>query len=221
MTNRGRSGYDRGMRGSELDHITVIAGDLDAGVEHVWRVLGVAPEGGGDHPTMGTHNRLLKLGERTYLEVIAVNPAAARPARPRWFGLDDLSPGAPPRLGVWAARTGDIRAALAACAEPLGAAEPMTRAHIRWLISIPADGRPPLDGAAPALIEWPAGIHPATQLRDAGLRLTGLEIVHPAPGRVEAVLRALAFDGDVRVTRGARPRLVADIDTPSGRVRLA
>jgi hypothetical protein len=203
----------------ELDHITVTAHDLDAGVAFVRDALGVVPEGGGEHPAMGTHNRVVHLGPGMYLEVIAPNPAAPRPARPRWFGLDELAPDAPPRLATWAARTSDIRRALAASAEPLGVAEPMSRGQLHWLISMPADGRVPLSGAGPALIEWPAGVHPATSLRDVGLRLVALEIAHPEPERVRAVLRSIGVRDRVRVTplaAGERPYLAAHIDTPAG-----
>jgi hypothetical protein len=52
---------------------------------------------------MGTHNRLLKLGEGFYLELIAIDPQAPPPGRPRWFGLDRLElpvrPPAPDPLG--------------------------------------------------------------------------------------------------------------------------
>ena len=37
---------------------------------------GVAPQPGGKHVAMGTHNALLRLGERVYLEIIAIDPEA-------------------------------------------------------------------------------------------------------------------------------------------------
>ncbi len=45
--------------------------------------LGIAPGPGGVHPFMGTHNRLLRLGPRLYLELIAIDPDAPAPAQPR------------------------------------------------------------------------------------------------------------------------------------------
>ena len=38
---------------------------------------------------MGTHNRVLGMAGGMYLEVIAIDPDAAAPERPRWFGLDE------------------------------------------------------------------------------------------------------------------------------------
>jgi hypothetical protein len=76
---------------THLDHLTVTAPTLDAGAHHVRRALGVRVEAGRDHPGMGTHNRLLSPGADSYLEIIAANPAARVPARPRWFGLDGVT----------------------------------------------------------------------------------------------------------------------------------
>src|SRR5713101_8875649 len=87
------------------------------------RSLGIAPQAGGEHARMGTRNRLLKLGDSLYLEVISPDPAAPKPGRPRWFQLDELQADAPPRLATWVVRTSDIHATLAACSEPLGNVE--------------------------------------------------------------------------------------------------
>jgi len=61
-----------------FDHLAVTAETLDAGVAAVEAALGVALAGGGKHPHMATHNRLLGLGD-LYLEVIAAEPDATRP----------------------------------------------------------------------------------------------------------------------------------------------
>ena len=68
---------------TELDHIAVVAPDLAAGVAWVRDVLGVEPPRGGKHPQMGTHNCICcALGEDVFLEVIAVDPDAPKPAAP-------------------------------------------------------------------------------------------------------------------------------------------
>lgn len=202
-----------------LDHLAVTAPSLAVGAAWVRDILGVAPEGGGEHPRMGTHNLLLRLGEGLFLEVIAPNPAAPRPPRPRWFGLDALASDAPPALSVWVARTDDIRAAVARCPEAFGAIEPMQRGALHWQITIPADGSLPMEGIAPVLIQWQAQPHPAASLPDYGLSLAGLTLHHPETDRIARLLQPLGLDTQVQVVAiavGAKPALVAQISTPQG-----
>lgn len=164
---------------------------------------------GGRHERMGTHNRLLRLGEDVYLEVIAVDPAAPDPGRPRWFGMD--RPCVKPVLATWMARTADIR-----MAPPiLGTAEAMSRGDLRWQITVAADGALPLGGAVPGLLQW-QGRNPADRMTDQGCSLRKLEVFHPDPQRVESLLMEVGFDGPVSVRHGSQPRLVAFIATPHG-----
>ncbi len=72
----------------KLDHITVVARTLEEGAAHIKRQLGIDMPKGGAHPAMGTHNRLLSLGETAFLELIAIDPDATPPSHPRWFNLD-------------------------------------------------------------------------------------------------------------------------------------
>lgn len=199
-----------------IDHIVIAAPELEEGAARVEECLGVMLQAGGQHPRMGTHNRLLRLGKAMYLEVIACNPFADQPDRPRWFGLDELDGTAPMRMQTWVARTGNIRDALARSSEVLGEIEAMSRGDLNWHISIPKDGSPPLEGAAPALIEWSAGMHPATQLEDYGLSLAELQLFSPQPERVERLLDSLGFAGPVKVLAGKSTRICALIDTPNG-----
>jgi len=206
---------------SSIDHITVTAPTLAAGAAFVFKTLGVAPQPGGEHPRMGTHNLLLRLGDALFLEVIAPNPAAPSPGRPRWFALDDLASDAQAALRTWVASTGDIRAATAASTEDLGLVEPMSRGQRNWLITIPADGSIALDGMAPALIEWDDHPHPAAGLTDHGLSLSRLELFHPNPQRVSTLLTSLALSDVVECRHGERPHLVAHINTPQGMKELS
>lgn len=200
-----------------IDHIIITAPNLAVGAQLVQEALGVMPQTGGEHPRMGTHNLLLRLGDAMFLEVISANPRAAAPTRPRWFALDTLHPDSAPMLTHWVARTGDIHAAGYACSEALGNIEPMSRGELNWLITIPADGVLPLHGLAPALIQWTTAQHPALKLQDHGLSLARLEFFHPEPERVSRLLSSIGLEGaySVAVTQGAA-RLVAHINTPQG-----
>jgi hypothetical protein len=76
---------------TELDHIVVAAHTMAQGLAYVEALLGVAMAPGGAHPRMATHNHLLRLGDAVFLEVIAIDPAGQKPARPRWFDLDNIA----------------------------------------------------------------------------------------------------------------------------------
>lgn len=170
---------------------------------------------------MGTHNLLLRLGDALFLEIIAANPEVPSPGRPRWFALDELEANAKAALRTWVLRSDDIHSAAATSTEDLGLVEPMSRGQRNWLITIPADGSIALDGVAPALIEWDDHPHPAAGLTDQGLSLLKLEIFHPDPRRVSALLASLALSDVVECRPGDQPRLVAHINTPQGMKELS
>jgi hypothetical protein len=210
------------MLRSYMDHLVITAPSLAVGVEYVRETLGIAPEPGGEHPSMGTHNCLLKLGETAFLEVLCVNPAAPAPNRPRWFQLDEADAAGAPRLATWVVRTTDIKAALAASPVVSGFVTPMSRGELNWLITLPRNGSLPLQGVAPTLIQW-QGPHPAVRLTDSGCALLRLEGFHPRAEKVRTMLDAIGFQGEFAVSPslpGERPHLVAHIQTPAGPRRL-
>ena len=206
------------------DHLVVAATTLAEGIEYVGDLTGSVPRPGGRHAAMGTHNALLRLGERFYLEVIAVDPDGAKPARPRWFDLDHptlvaaLAEG--PRLVHWVARTDDIARAAPSCPIALGPVHPMARSDYRWRITIPDDGARPGRGLVPTLIQWDVSQHPADALPPAPVTLVQLAGEHPDPGPVRAALAALGLGDVLKVTFATSPRLAAMLRTPRGLVTL-
>jgi hypothetical protein len=199
---------------AQIDHLVVAATTLEAGVAWCERTLGVTPGPGGEHALFGTHNRLLKLQSDAeppvYLEIIAINPQA-QPTRAgdlrRWFDLDDPAlrqrlQRHGPQLVHWVARVPAIEPAVAAL-KALGVRD---------------DGQRLFDGALPTLIEW-GETHPARTMPDSGLTLTAFEVSHPRTGELRDALQAIGLEG-VRVS-DEPPTLVAQLQTPQGRVTLA
>lgn len=203
----------------KLDHITVIAGSLKEGVADIEAKLGVSIPAGGAHREMGTHNHLLRLGPDLFLEVIAIDPAAPLPARPRWFGLDD-APGkaaaTPPCLSTWVVRTDDLDVALSSVPGAAGPAIPVSRGTLFWRISVPEDGSMPADGAFPTMIEWPAGPHPASRMPDLGCTLLRFEVEHPLGETIARDLGPFLSDERLAIRFGPEKRLTAHILTPHG-----
>ncbi len=197
-----------------LDHIAVVARNLDEGCSYIKDMLGVDMPKGGAHPRMGTHNRLVSLGGDTYLEVIAIDPDAPRPDRARWFNLDQFDEA--PRIGTWILGTDNIDDALT-CAHPQsGPAIDMARGDLTWRISVPEDGSMPMGGAFPSFIEWRADPHPARKMIDVGLRLKELRIEHPQAQEIEPVLAGRLDGVSIVFEIADHMRIVAQIETPFG-----
>lgn len=196
-----------------FDHIAISAKDLASGVDAVEAALGVALAGGGEHAHMATHNRLLGLGD-LYLEVIAANPAAPRPAWPRWFDLDNFY--GRPRLTNWVACSESLTVDLALCPDGTGVPVALQRGDYRWQMAVPADGKLPFDGCFPALIQWQGPLHPARSLPDVGLRLRVLEIAHPEAKALQSALAPLFADPRVQITTGPEKAMRATFTTPHG-----
>lgn len=158
----------------QLDHLVIGCRDLDQGSRWVRERLGVGLEPGGRHALMGTHNRLLNLGQRVYLEVIAIDPDATGPqdGRRPWFDLGDA--GLQAQLLRSAAlihavyRVADLEAALAAWGDPGFECVQASRGALSWRIAVRADGR--RVPGRPTLIEW-GEVHPTDSLPESSVRL--------------------------------------------------
>jgi hypothetical protein len=219
-----------------LDHLVVIAADLASGVAWCEQTLGVRPGAGGEHPLMGTHNRLLKIAdagfEDAYLEIISLQPGATpqlAPGRKRWFDLDDLElmqriQAHGPQLAHWVVRTDMLPAACAAWQRlgidrgaPVTASRMTPDGLLEWQITVREDGARLFDGGLPTLIQWGA-VHPARTMADSGVRLQSVEITHPQSA---LLLQAFASAGltQVKVAPGAA-RLRATLTTPRGTLTI-
>lgn len=199
-----------------FDHLVVAAATLDEGVAWCEATLGRTPAPGGAHALFGTHNRLLRLDgtERSYLELLAINPAAtptrAAPLK-RWFDLDDaalrerLRTNGPQPIH-WVARVDDIEAArsawLAQGIDPgpvLTASRETPRGLLQWRITVRDDGARGFDGVLPTLIQW-GGIHPVATLPASGVQLRAMSLAHPRAAALNAALDAIGLT--LRVRRG-------------------
>ncbi|MES3015617.1 MAG: VOC family protein [Pseudomonadota bacterium] len=181
-----------------LDHLVIATRTLGEGVDWCEATFGLRPEAGGWHAFMGTHNRVFAVHSaafpRAYAELIAIDPDAAAPTRhARWFDLDDTAlqrslAADGPQLVHWVARCDDITdtnnalcAAGVECGEVQTAERMTPRGLMRWRISVRSDGRRPLAGAAPALIEW-GEAHPTDSMPGSGVTLQGVRLAGwPAP----------------------------------------
>jgi hypothetical protein len=165
------------------------------------------------------------VGRELYLEVLAIDPDAPVPTRPRWFGLDApavstaLATG--PRLLAWVARSDSLnmdRERLIAAGFDPGPVFAATRdtptGELRWRITIRADGARLAGGAVPTLIAWDTP-SPAASLPPSGVSLEQL-VVRGVGGEAAAML---SIAGAV-VEEGVGPALGVVLRGPGGSVEL-
>ncbi|NNK78223.1 MAG: VOC family protein [Litoreibacter sp.] len=198
----------------ELDHIALACERLETGTAFAEETLGAPLAPGGQHAAMGTHNRLLSLGPELYFEVIAIDPDAPAPDRPRWFALDHFS--GPPRLTNWILKTPDMAAALAQLPDGFGEVMHIARGDLRWQMAVPATGVLPWGGWAPALIQWEGDTHPAARLPDQGIRLKSLTLRHPQAVEMAELLAPLMPRDTALFEPAPTPGLRALFETPDG-----
>ena len=224
---------------SQIDHLVVAAASLSEGVQWCEKTLGITPGPGGEHPLMGTHNRLVLIASPTfplaYLEIIAIHSGAAcarSTGARRWFDLDDPELQAQlvqsgPRLVHFVARTARaarVDMAVGALAklgldrgEVLTASRPTAQGLLSWRITVREDGQRLFYGALPTLIEWGAA-HPAQGMPASSVVLQSLSARHPRADALRAGHEAIGL-ADVEITSGS-PNLTATLKTPLGLVTL-
>lgn len=138
-----------------IDHLVVAVPDPDAGVEELSAALKVMPGGGGTHPSWGTWNRLIWLGD-AFIELLGITDP--RLAAASWLGVPALAAlETGPALVAWAIASDDLErdaADLRREGAILGPARDGERrrpdgAMVRWRLALPEA----LDLRRPFLIE--------------------------------------------------------------------
>lgn len=216
------------MMTTKLDHLVVGAATLEQGVAYVRELFGVDMPKGGEHPLMGTHNHVMQLGNETFLEVIAINPGSDRPARPRWFGLDDPSVRSSlehrPRLLTWVVNTSALDELYGQVDFDLGVITSVSRGDLNWLFAIPDDGRLLGGGMLPNVMQWKTPTHPSGNMANLNCRLNKLNIYHPYPQWLLAKLDSLKASDLVVVhalTEDTAAHITAELETPNGMIVLS
>lgn len=228
---------------SQIDHLVIVADNLDQGVAWCEATLGMTPGPGGEHKLFGTHNRLFKIATpanpMAYCEIIAINSTAApaiKPAAKRWFDMDNADLQAAvavaPRLVHFVANTPDVQAACAALAAlhidrgpALEASRHSRKGLLQWQITVRADGQRLFNGMLPTLIQWgkpdaaePMRLHPRNSLPRSGVTLQSITATHPEAPALRLAYAAIGLQG-VAVESGPA-NLSVTLQTPKGLVTL-
>jgi hypothetical protein len=228
---------------TQIDHLVVVAQNLEQGTQWCEETLGITPGPGGEHTRYATHNRLFKIATpanpMAYFEIIAIHPDMVRPKKAsptRWFDMDNpalqkaIAQG--PRLVHFVVSTADIQSARMAVrmqgidrGPAIHASRRTNKGTLNWQISVRADGQRLFDGCMPTLIQWgkpdatePLKLHPRNTLPRSGVTLQSLEVTHPSAEKLQAAFDALELKR-VPVLEGPA-NLKATLQTPKGVVVL-
>jgi catechol 2,3-dioxygenase-like lactoylglutathione lyase family enzyme len=197
---------------ARIDHLILGVADLDRAIEDLEKLTGVRPVYGGKHPT-GTHNALVSLGDRVYLELIAVQPGATPP--PLFAALSGLEKTAP--IG-WAVSADDgpaLRHSLESAGFKLTELRPGSRTTssgttLQWQTF----GLAPNVRDAPFFILWGAETPHPSVTSPAGCTLERLALAGPQIEDLKRLRDALGLS--VEVAQGAKAGLTFTLKCPKG-----
>jgi Glyoxalase-like domain len=228
---------------TQIDHLVIVAHNLDQGVAWCEATLGITPGPGGEHKLFGTHNRLFKIATPAnplaYCEIIAINSESSRAddlGQKRWFDMDDEALQAAvaiePRLVHFVANTPDVQAVRAALnglgldrGPALEASRQSPKGLLQWQITVRGDGQRLFNGMLPTIIQWgkaddkePLRLHPRNGLPRSGVSLQSITCTHPQAPALQQAYGAIGLAG-VAVQSGPA-NLIATLQTPKGLVTL-
>jgi len=191
---------------SRIDHVVIGAANLIAGTHYLETKLNTKLSPGGEHKVMSTHNKLLKLQSSMYLEVIANNPNADAPSRPRWFSLDESNIKEKikntPRALCWVLEVANLEDTVKQCGYNPGEILQLSRDDLTWKVTIPSDGKLIENGVLPILIEWSNDQHPSKKLNNSNISLNKLALFHPEPNKIQKIISNLIQSDLIHVSEG-------------------
>ena len=165
----------------KLDHIVFAAPTLEEGTSFIEYKLQVKLGKIGYHEEMGTHNRVVKISESVYLEVISIDPKSTTRKSKRWFNLDC------PKLQSKLKKSPQVIGYVIESDNKkiLKYYEPFfksSRGKYKWQFSMPSTKSNNLvdqsyqNGIMPSLISWESG-KPINKMKNNHLDLQKLEII--------------------------------------------
>ncbi len=204
---------------AQVDHLVWAAPDLDRAIDELAVRTGRRPRTGGAHPGNGTRNAILGLGGRSYLEVLAPDPAQATTATAS-ASLAKLPGPVLHTFAVATDRLDRVAVKLEQAGLPHAGVIPMSRQLptgrlVRWRLLIPTGhAYGPL---VPFFIDWGDSPHPADDVQD-DCRLSHLALTHPEAWSLRPLLEKLGVEVDVQAGPAS---ITAQLETPAGAVRLS
>ena len=208
---------------STIDHIVIGAANLEKATKKVEGLIKTKFSTSGKHSLMATHNRLVRLQNSAYVEIIAIDPSASFPKsctrEKRWFSLDSNKTkrrlSLAPQPLCWVVAVNNIEQTASNCGYEPGRITEMSRGDFRWKLTVPDSGELSEGGVLPVLIEWPKGKNPADVMPESNLVLKQITLFHPSPNFIEHILSAMDISGPIEIKFG-EPAIQFTLRTPNG-----
>ncbi len=203
-----------------IDHFMYAGPDLDVLSQGFAALTGVEAAPGGQHPQIGTHNRLIGSNGPMYLELIAPDPTSAARSDLR-AGIAQLPRPCLHRF-IMDATGADLDHLVRVYAK-VGISAQVHDMHritpdgttLRWRLLVPDENRYGL--FAPFFIDWLHTPHPCTRLAPA-FETLGIEAGHPGSEALRALWQDLAVP--IPLHSADAPYLRLELKTRRGQVVL-
>ena len=164
----------------KLDHIVFGSRTLEEGTVFVENILQAKLSDIGYHKDMGTHNRVIRISEKVYLEVVAIDPKRKNLKNRKWFNLENSNlqsklKKSPQIIGYVIENNDSI---ITKYYDPFFEA---SRDRYKWKFAMPIFNNEILDseiiqaGMIPSLISWKSE-KPIYQMKENQFELISFEI---------------------------------------------
>lgn len=204
---------------TKIDHFMWAAVDLESARAEFERLTGVRPAIGGRHPGFGTHNALVALHNRSYLEVIALDPEQT-PGHPIAREIARLKSPAILAFHIERADLEGVASVLGKMNIAFSGPFDLSRQRpdgetLRWRVLVPES--PVFKHALPIFIDWMDAPHPSASA-PTGCELRSFEVGHPMKAELTSLYEKL--DVSLPIVHADTAYARATLDTPRGEVVL-
>lgn len=205
----------------KIDHIVYCVPNLEKAVADLESKLGIKAKIGGRHLTEGTKNAIINLGNKCYLEILAIDHNNKEIQGPRWMGIDLIQS---PKITRWALKSSNINEdskALSKHNPQMGQVQGGSRKMqngdtLTWEIAMPLS-QPEIE-IAPFITDWSnSETHPTDNLNDQ-CELLELRLMHPKSHEFKNLFDTMNID--IRITFSEKASIGISIKCPNGIVQL-
>jgi len=205
----------------EIDHFVFAVPDLEEAIDWFESITGCRPIFGGYHTTQGTKNALVNLGNKCYLEFLAIDDENRKFKTNRWMGIDLIEKSQTTR---WALKSFDLdrETEILKLYNPElakikgGQRKTPNGKMLNWQLTMPLS-KPKVE-LIPFLIDWQnSEAHPTDNLPQE-CELVGVEFRSPNSVAVSNMFKKLSID--TKVVKGNFSKIRLQIKSVMGGIEI-